>query len=175
MVRRELGEQLHGPVRSRLTAASAALQGRGGVDESGVQRALQDALESLSAVDHTVSSSADLPGEVARVLDPWRPLVDLEVSCPNVRTERAGVAAVLIEEAVANAYRHGRASRVQVTVDADDSKLMFDITDNGRGLPAEVKPGLGTSLLNHHAPDAWSRVSEPHQGARVRAALPLFD
>jgi signal transduction histidine kinase len=151
------------------------LQGRGGVDESGVQRALQDALESLSAVDHTVSSSADLPGEVARVLDPWRPLVDLEVSCPNVRTERAGVAAVLIEEAVANAYRHGRASRVQVTVDADDSKLMFDITDNGRGLPAEVKPGLGTSLLNHHAPDAWSRVSEPHQGARVRAALPLFD
>jgi signal transduction histidine kinase len=173
MVRRELAEQLHGPVRSRLNAASAALQGVGGADEARVGAALQDALQSLSAADQSAASSVDLHAEISRVLDPWQPLLDLEVSCPPMRTERAGVAAVLIEEAVANAYRHGRASSVQVTVDAHASALVIEVSDNGRGLPAEVEPGLGTSLLNHHAPDGWSRVSDPEQGARIRAALPL--
>lgn len=172
LARRELGEKLHGPVRSRLNAASAVLQGLVGAEPKHVEGVLQDAMNSLSLESGSTDSAGDLRGEIERVLEPWHPLIDLVVECPPVRSERAHAAAVLTEEAVANAYRHGRATQVQVGVDIDEASLRINIVDNGTGLKPGAEPGLGTRLLDHHAPGAWTRESGRRCGAVVRIVLP---
>jgi hypothetical protein len=164
MLRRELGAQLHGPVRSRLNTASAVLQGMAGAHDVKVGGELHAALRSLTRVDDQEESAGNLHQEVARSLDPWEPLLALHMTCPAVDHPHAQSVAVLIEEAVANAYRHGRASEVDVTVIESGSQLRVQVVDNGVGFDPDSEPGLGTRLLNHHAPDRWSRRSRPGGG-----------
>lgn len=164
ILRRELGAQLHGPVRSRLNTASAVLQGMAGTDDVRVGGELHAALRSLTRVDDQEESVGNLLEEVTLGLDPWEPLLDLRLTCPAVDHPHAQSVAVLIEEAVANAYRHGRASEVSVTVVSGGSALRVEVVDNGVGFDPDSEPGLGTRLLDHHAPGRWSRRSRPGGG-----------
>jgi hypothetical protein len=164
ILRRELGAQLHGPVRSRLNTASAVLQGMAGAHDVKVEGELHAALRSLTRVKGQGTASGNVHQEVARNLDPWQPLVDLHVTCPAVDHPHAQSVAVLIEEAVANAYRHGRASEVSITVLGGGSELRVQVVDNGVGFDPDSEPGLGTRLLDHHAPGRWSRQSRPGGG-----------
>jgi hypothetical protein len=164
ILRRELGAQLHGPVRSRLNTASAVLQGMSGADDAHLGGELHAALRSLTRVGGDGTSVGNLNDEVTRNLDPWEPLLDLYVTCPTVTHPQAQSVAVLIEEAVANAYRHGRASEVRVTVVSDESQLRVEVVDNGIGVDSDSEPGLGTRLLDHHTAGRWSRQVRPEGG-----------
>jgi hypothetical protein len=164
ILRRELGAQLHGPVRSRLNTASAVLQGMAGANDVRVGGELHAALRSLTRVEGQGDSTGSLHQEVARSLDPWEPLLNLHVTCPTATHPQAQSVVVLIEEAVANAYRHGRASEVCVTVVTDESQLRVQVIDNGIGIDSNSEPGLGTRLLDHHTAGRWLRQSRPGGG-----------
>jgi signal transduction histidine kinase len=45
----------------------------------------------------------------------------------------------LVREAVANAVRHGGATRVTVGMSREDDRLCLRVTDNGRGFPAPAE------------------------------------
>ena len=52
----------------------------------------------------------------------------------------------VIQESLTNAMRHGRASRVWITVERENSNIMLTIKDDGIGCAA-IKPGFGTQHI----------------------------
>ena len=85
----------------------------------------------------------------------------------------------LLREAVANAVRHGQASRISATVEAGEAGLSLVVADNGRGF-SETKRGNG----DDQPPRPWSlheRVQElggtislysTGEGSRIIVSLP---
>jgi two-component system, LuxR family, sensor kinase FixL len=59
----------------------------------------------------------------------------------------------IAQEAVNNALKHARASRITVTLAADDQQIVLDIEDNGRGLAPdfEIRGGMGLQIMNYRA------------------------
>lgn len=58
----------------------------------------------------------------------------------------------IAREAVTNALRHGRATQLRMRVRAIGSELLFDVTDDGPGLPpASTTTGRGIAGMRHRA------------------------
>ncbi len=171
ILRRDLGALLHGPVRSRLNTASAVLGGLQGARNPDVSGELHAALKSLREIRNNEPASLDVFAEVTGVLDPWSPLLKIDLSCPQFTSDLAHAAAILVEEAVANAYRHGDARSVRVTITGRPSSIDLVVEDDGTGLEPGTQAGLGTQLFDQHAPGRW--VREPISSGGTRIALTL--
>lgn len=85
----------------------------------------------------------------------------------------------VLQEALTNAIKHGRASAVQVHLEALERGAVLQITDNGRGFDSPIsKNGLGGfGLAQMHERIAarggrFTLGSEPGKGTTVRAELP---
>ncbi len=89
----------------------------------------------------------DLRGDIVALVEEMTPMLGFAPSlrlgaglAAPVRPERADQVLAALREALSNAARHAQASEVDVTVDVDpDAMLTVLITDNGIGIPAEVK------------------------------------
>ncbi len=57
----------------------------------------------------------------------------------------------IAQEAVANALRHGRATRLEVSLGASGDDLVLEVRNNGRPLPATPRAGLGLRTMQHRA------------------------
>jgi PAS domain S-box-containing protein len=62
----------------------------------------------------------------------------------------------IVQEAVSNAVRHGRASRIQITLAARPQGWALKIADNGRGFgkpkkTGAAKPGMGLRVMQYRA------------------------
>ncbi len=87
----------------------------------------------------------------------------------------------ITQESISNAVRHGRASRVEITLAAGQSpsQLILTVCDNGKGLPpahARRQGGQGLRIMAHRARmiDAALDISPgPDGGTTVRCALNL--
>jgi anti-sigma regulatory factor (Ser/Thr protein kinase) len=79
--------------------------------------------------------------------------------------------AIVAEEAVANAYRHGSAEQVHVNISVDMDEIHMTVEDDGSGLSSHLEPGLGSRLLDHHAPGCWSRSAVPTGGVLLQVTF----
>jgi two-component system CheB/CheR fusion protein len=52
----------------------------------------------------------------------------------------------IVQEALGNAIRHGRAEEVTITLEARGNEAVLSIVDNGVGFPEETEPGQGMGL-----------------------------
>jgi signal transduction histidine kinase len=78
-------------------------------------------------------------------------------------------------EALTNAVRHAQASRCTIRVTADGS-LHVEVSDDGRGLPSPITPGLGLSSMAERTAEVGGNFeveSVPGAGTTIRAELPL--
>jgi PAS domain S-box-containing protein len=154
------------------------------------QRNLRSLVKELKGVGIT-RSMEDFKGTkalqelVKRLESQWGVSIELELKrdlthMPQTITDGL---AYMVQEGVANAIRHGRASVVKITLASEGEKLVMSISDNGRGFPfsgfydaaapdangagpATVKSrvaSLGGSLIIHSA----------GSGARLDITLPL--
>jgi signal transduction histidine kinase len=59
----------------------------------------------------------------------------------------------IVQEAVSNSVRHGKAKNVRIELTSDDSHVHATVVDDGRGLSAETtqKPGLGLRIMRYRA------------------------
>ncbi|MGD0066361.1 MAG: GAF domain-containing protein [Streptosporangiaceae bacterium] len=93
------------------------------------------------------ASPADLRGDIVTLVEEMTPMLGFAPSlrlgaglAAPVRPELADQVLAALREALSNAARHAQASEVDVTVDVDpDGMLTVLITDDGIGIPAEVK------------------------------------
>lgn len=72
----------------------------------------------------------------------------------------------IVSEAVANAYRHANASRIEVRVRYRAAQLRITVTDDGAGIPADVMAAGGRS--NH-----WGICGMRERAVRIKARLVL--
>jgi len=81
----------------------------------------------------------------------------------------------IYQEAVSNAFRHGRATEITVTLAIDATGLGLDIEDNGAGLRHDHKPGLGFTSMSERAAILQGDLiigAGPEKGVLVRLTCP---
>ena len=83
----------------------------------------------------------------------------------------------IVQEALSNAARHGRASRIVIQLTVDENTIRLSVHDNGRGLPAGGPPatGLGLRTMRYRAQVLGGSLSvERHRlgGTIVRCVVP---
>lgn len=82
----------------------------------------------------------------------------------------------IVREAVTNALRHGRATRVRMRIRALADELLLDLTDDGPGLPVASAAGRGIAGMRHRAHALQGQIdweSGTHGGTKVILRFPL--
>lgn len=151
-VARAIATKLHGSVQTRLLSCAAA------VDKASTEGnlvALNAALhEARLVLDSPLDPTADeIVGTVDDLVqakcDLWAGLcavdIALEPQMAKLSGRRAADFAAIVEEGLANAVRHGRASRVTIFGTFDGVTVRGVVRDDGIGLGGG-SPNVGTSL-----------------------------
>jgi len=163
LVSREWAQHIHGTLASKLLMSAAILEKTVAVTDLTVKEAaLAEATQILNR-DFVPQQSVkrDLMQEILHRVHQWNPILIIELQgsmdlyFPTISVEKFGLA---IEEALANAYRHGQATKVSILLNPLDSQsLECTIIDNGVGLAGYKRDGLGSALFDAIAPGNWSR------------------
>jgi len=156
-IRKEVASALHGTVQSQLLAAAAGMS-QPRIAEL-MTRNPEEGLEAaLASVEAATSSDVDVMERLQRIERSWGSLMQVEVrGMENAHGSNSGKAVIrIVEEGLANAYRHGRASEVTVGISREATGLRIRVVDNGSGPSDTKQTGLGSALLESLAPGAWS-------------------
>jgi GAF domain-containing protein len=199
--RRHLARELHDEVGQALTAVRMNLQMLRRQPETALSAGRLD--ESLGMVDHILRGVRQLSLDLRPSL-----LDDLGLAAAlrwyvGAQAERSGIAGDVVtedvpadlpaatattcyriaQEAVTNAIRHARATRITVTLGSTANQLEISVSDNGIGFDVTTArrraiQGASAGLLGLEervelAGGRSSIVSTPGQGTVLRAWLPL--
>jgi signal transduction histidine kinase len=85
----------------------------------------------------------------------------------------------IAQEALHNAGRHARATRVRIVLGHDDARIQLEVSDNGVGFDTESEhPGhFGLNTMRERANELGGSLeieSRPQAGTRVKAIIPAF-
>jgi two-component system NarL family sensor kinase len=93
----------------------------------------------------------------------------------------------IVQEAITNVVKHAQATACEVHLnliqepdqeDREAKSLKVEVLDNGRGLPKEVKKGVGLQSMRERAEELGGKfqiIQQPEGGTRLSATLPLFN
>jgi len=188
-----LSARLHDDIGASLAAArfeaDASLSRPGGDPE--VQRRMLEALDRAIGEVRGLSSvlfprmiaqfglRAGLD-EIAERLRAGGLTVELDID-PAIAVAKGPLALLLaraVQEALVNARRHGRATRVRVRLARIGDRVEGSIEDNGTGWPAGASDGVGLSLLRERLIRQGGSLTTgdaPGGGARLAFETPLGD
>jgi signal transduction histidine kinase len=84
----------------------------------------------------------------------------------------------IVQEALTNVSRHAEAHTcvVRLVLDEAGGVLRFEVSDDGRGLPAGYRPRVGLHSMRERAEELGGSClveTLPENGTRVRASLPV--
>jgi signal transduction histidine kinase len=171
-IRRDLATRLHGNVQSRLLAAAGLMRQPALLQQAGITDPALLLQELTSGID--VSSGIDersLTEQIDAITRPWSALMSITVNIVgDVDEQHASAVARVVEEGLANSYRHGSAREVRCDVQADGAEVLVVIHDDGRGDGRPQVPGIGSAVLNSLSSD-WSMQVLPEGGHRLTVRL----
>ena len=81
-------------------------------------------------------------------------------------------------KAFPNIVKHARASACQVLIRIENGSLVLEISDNGKGLPAETHAGIGLHSMRERAGELGGEFAVEKRssgGTTVRARLPIVE
>jgi signal transduction histidine kinase len=114
---------------------------------------------------------------IGQLLEPWAPRARVMPDALPPLPAAAEVAAYRIAaEAVNNAMRHSSCAECVVTVGAEHGWLRLEIADDGAGLSADARTGVGLQSIRERASEVGGRLEiddRPGGGTIVRARLPI--
>jgi signal transduction histidine kinase len=166
-ISRELAKYLHGTIQSRLMASAMEVEraGRSG-DKKAVAREIQKAYKTLKLPDEDYFSTPEknLSDELRKVSAKWDKLLKIKFSTSkdlsqideNLSQDIGNV----INEAIANSFRHGAASKVDVKIKSEGKDIVIEVVDDGSGL-GKGKPGLGTDTFSSLVGVSWKLTPLP--------------
>ena len=160
-VQYDIARYLHGNLQSRMMSLGLTLKMSQQQDEESMTSAMSiaDSLLNSPFAEYLDQHSRTLVEEVDFACGKWDGLLnvkanieDLDVKLSFVQKRAIGS---VVEEALANALRHGFAKEVDIRIYQGKTGISIDITDDGIG-PRMQKPGLGTRLYDLVAINGWS-------------------
>jgi signal transduction histidine kinase len=101
--------------------------------------------------------------------------LDLPQGIPVLPSAIEVAALRIVQEALANVARHSGARACGVRLEIDDA-VAIEVSDDGEGLPADFRPGIGLHSMRERATELGGTCAiEPRRprGTRVVAQLPL--
>jgi signal transduction histidine kinase len=171
--RRRIGHDLHDGLGQHLTGISLLSETMAQQIEAGTKpdhanvetitrlvseavRITRDLAKSLSPVtlerDGFVAAIEELAGTASTLFNircQW------ECDDDDVPIERTRALHLfrIVQEAVSNSVRHGKARNIRITLQRDGSNLMVKVADDGSGLSQKtsVSPGLGLRIMQYRA------------------------
>ena len=114
-----------------------------------VARGLNPVVADGSGLTHALRLLAGATTATHRIRCAFQSPAPVSIENPTVANQLYRVA----QEAIHNAIRHSRATRITVRLSETASDLCLAVTDNGRGLPADVSgaPGMGLRVMKYRA------------------------
>lgn len=196
--KRRIGRDLHDGLGQQLTAIEMMCQSmredltsiHPGLAKQAAQicQFLRESITHARGLSHGLSPVALESGGLAEALDKLARTTDSlsRIRCrfrcrKPVLVHNSDVATHLYriaQEAVGNALKHGKASRIDIDLTIHRQELRLKVTDNGIGFPKrrEVKAGIGLEVMQHRAnviDAALFVVSLPRKGVTVVCTLPV--
>jgi signal transduction histidine kinase len=152
----DLARYLHGEFQGGLVATKLLLERASQTSDTELARhALRGAVDILTQ-DHVRLSQSKVSSPVARlekIAAGWRGIAAVTFSVDWIEGLEASVlndAILLIDEAVANAVRHAKATSISINGSYVDADLKLQILSDGSAL-TQNSAGLGTKLFNELA------------------------
>jgi signal transduction histidine kinase len=184
--RRRIGHDLHDGLGQHLTGISLLSASLAQRIEAGSIDTARDAEKISQLVAQTIGWTRDL----ARGLSPVTLESDgllaaleeltgnaqslLEIECfwrcegrpPQLDRQSALHIFRIVQEAISNSVKHGKAKTVHVSLITDDRTLTVKIIDDGKGISAKTKanPGLGLRIMNYRARMVGATLSVDRAG-----------
>ena len=178
--RRQWALRIHGTVQASLTAALARLSQPGGLDKKDVSLVRAHIAQARKGLSQNSSSQFDLVEALKETKKTWKGILDVKttLNSPAAKTlisdRWASVCAnEIIKESVSNSMKHGKAKKVNVSFESSQRGFVEIVAeDDGKGLPRQFRPGLGSQLLDEIA-FPWSLDKRPGGGVVLRARIPV--
>ena len=160
-VQYDIARYLHGNLQSRMMSLGLTLKMSQQQDEESMSSAMSIAGSLLNSpfAEYLDQHTRALVEEVDFAVGKWEGLLKVETDIEDLDAklsfvQKRAIGAV-VEEALANALRHGFAKEVGIRIYQGKTGISIDITDDGIG-PRMQKPGLGTRLYDLVAINGWS-------------------
>lgn len=139
-----------------------------------VRRAVYDlrppALDDLGLIPALQAHAARLNGGGVQIT------IDAESALPALPAAVEVAAYRIAVEGMTNVVRHADARTCSVRLFPADLRLVIEIRDDGRGLQADVRPGVGLTAMRERSSElggTFQIQSTPGTGCLIRATLPL--
>lgn len=163
-----MAQELHGRVQTQLVVCAAELDR---ASEDGDHEAITRTL----TVAASVLEKATQPhvSTIRDVISAWTSVMDVHADLSGLGErdlQRTDIMAV-VEEGLANAYRHGDAARAEVQITRSAEGVCIVIEDDGVGF-TDAPEGFGTELLRRLS-DGRTSLEVGPTGTRLTVNLPL--
>jgi two-component system, NarL family, sensor kinase len=80
----------------------------------------------------------------------------------------------IAREALANVVQHAQATRCRVSLRRTGAALLLDVADDGRGMPAVIRPGVGLESMRARAEEVGGSFElRPADGGGTRLSVRL--
>ena len=123
-----------------------------------------------------------LPGALTRLLAAMVPdALDLKLDFGGYQAQQIGQEEILFrvcQEAVSNAIRHAAARRLTITAAIQRDHAVLRVSDDGRGIVDEFRPGMGLSNMRTRLEQAGGLLriaANSPSGTLIEARLPRAD
>lgn len=166
---------IHNSLQSELTALAREFELVAENPGTGKSKKVMEKLDALirRSMGEDFSNFLESPEtRLERVIQSWSGIIELTLDIDrNLFTDpaRANLFVQLVEESLANSVRKGQASIVKIKAAFIGSRLVIEISDNGR-FEKKGNPGLGSAWIERFAVGEWK--FESHEtGTRLRVEL----
>ena len=177
--RRQVGYVMHGSLQSALNAAVLQLGAAKDPSPDLIESVRGDIAGALARVGFDSGQNYSFEQAQQEISKIWAGTVETkwQVSPGALEALRKNPAtseclAEVLREAVSNASKHGKATKVEIAVNIEDSVLVLEATDNGSSSNTGKTQGLGTELLDDVC-SSWSLEPDPNSGMILTARLAL--
>ena len=191
--RQRIARELHDSTMQSLTGAALALGHlrRSAISSeatevvSEIESLLLEAQNELRSISYLAHAhqpeNADFGHGIATLVEGFARRADLRASVevvgsPRLPTKEAQVALYrVVQEAISNAHRHSRGTELAVRIASPRSTLHVTIADNGIGIPANVREGVGLQSMRARLREIGGRLSVRHltPGTVIIASVPV--
>ena len=158
----DIARYLHGNLQSRMMALSLTLdmtKDKSSKHELDSALSIAESLLNSPFAEYVFLEDQSLKEEVSKVVSRWAGLLVVETNIEDIEEKVSGhlkrAIGAAIEEAIANALRHGFAKSVWIRIYEDTPGIVVEVIDDGIG-PRAHDAGMGSRLYDSVATKGWS-------------------